>query len=90
MDLAQMHDALHAAYAEVLEDPRNQAEALDGAACGPHMKHLAVLAAGAAAEGVSADQWHANVLRQAGPDAAAALDVAEECMRYSGLWPWSP
>ena len=53
MDLALVHHALEAAYAEVLGDPRNQAEALGGAACGPHMKHLAVLAAGTAAEGVS-------------------------------------
>ena len=46
MDLALVHHALEAAYAEVLRDPRNQTEALDGAACGPHMQHLAILAAG--------------------------------------------
>lgn len=89
MDLAQMHDALAAAYEEVLTDPRYQAEALDRAACGPHLKHLAVLAEASAAEGVSAAQWRADLLQQAGPDVAAAIDAAEECMRHSGLWPWN-
>lgn len=90
MDLEHIHHALDAAYAEVLGDSRNQPEGLDFAACGPHMKHLAVLAAGVAADGESADQWRASLLATSGTDTAAALDAAEGCMRRSGLWPWNP
>ena len=88
--LTHMHEALTAAYAEVLADPRNRAEGLDRASCGPHIKHLSELAAAAAADGISADQWRTDVLTQAGPSAVSALNSAETCMRESGLWPWSP
>ncbi len=89
MDLKVMHDALSAAHAEALADPRNQAEGFEGAACGPHLKHLAALAAAAAADGVSADRWRTDLLGEAGPSAVTALDAAEDCMRQSGLWPWN-
>ena len=85
-----MHETLSAAYAEVLDDPRNQAEGLDRATCGPHLKHLSELAAAAATEGFSAAQWRADLLTQAGPSAVTAVDMAETCMRQSGLWPWHP
>jgi len=90
MDLAEIHAALEAAHAEVPADPGHQVEGLDGASCGPHIKHLSELAAAAAAGGVSAPQWRAEVLTQAGPSAAGALDGAEICMRQAGLWPWNP
>lgn len=90
VELADVHAALEAAHAEVLSDPRHQSEGLDGASCGPHMKHLAELASAAAEGGVSASQWRAGVLTQAGPSAAGALDEAESCMRQAGLWPWNP
>ncbi len=89
-DLAAVHAALEAAHAEVLSDQGGHAEGLDGASCGPHMKHLAELAAAAAAAGGSASQWRAEVLTQAGPTSAGALDGAETCMRQAGLWPWNP
>lgn len=90
MDLEHVHHILDAAYAEVLDDSRNQPEGLDFASCGPHMKHLAVLATGAAADGQSADQWRTSLLDTAGADTATALAAAERCMRQSGLWPWNP
>lgn len=89
MDLAHMHDALDAAYAELLADPRHHVESLEGAACGPHLKHLAVLAEAAAANGVSSEQWRADLLSHTGPDAAPAIDAAQACMHHSGLWPWN-
>ena len=85
-DLAHIHDALNDAYAEVLAEPRNQAEGLDRAACGPHIKHLAAIAAAAAIGGASAAQWRTDVLTSAGPAAADALDAAQTCMRGAGLW----
>ena len=90
LDLAAVHAALEAAHAEVLSDPGPHAEGLDGASCGPHIKHLAEFAAAAAAAGGSESQWRAEVLAQAGSSAAGALDVAETCMREAGLWPWNP
>lgn len=87
--LSHIHMALDAAYSEALTDPRNQAEGLDRAACGPHLTHLAELAAAAAANGASADRWRADILAAAGPTAADHLDTAETCMRQSGLWPWN-
>ncbi len=63
------------------------AEWLEGASCGPHVKALAVRAAQAASQGVSAARWRHDLL--AGhPDASALLAEAEECMRGAGLWPW--
>lgn len=90
MELSRMHEALSAAYAEVLDDPRNQAERLEDASCGPHVRHLSEIAAAAAAEGLSADQWRTRLLEHAGASAAGPLDAAEVCMRHSGLWPWHP
>lgn len=89
LPLAHLHKALEAAYAEALTDPRNQPEGIDGAACGPHVKHLAELAAAEAARGVSSEQWRADMLAHGGPKAGPALDTAETCMRESGLWPWN-
>ncbi len=87
-DLAHVHSALLLAHEETLGDPRNSPEGLDRAACPPHRKHLAILAAGASAEGLSADDWRGWVLDGVGPEAQPLLDSAEECMRASGLWPW--
>jgi hypothetical protein len=89
-DLPHVHEALSAAYSEILADPRHQAEGLDRAACGPHLTHLAALATAAAAGGASATEWRADLLTHSGPAAASMLDRAETCMRQSGLWPWHP
>jgi hypothetical protein len=88
MDLTQMHQAVSAAHAEALTEAATHVEGLDGASCGPHLKHLAQLAAAAAAEGLSAEAWRSALLDEAGPTAAPAVDTAETCMRQSGLWPW--
>ena len=88
MDLTQMHQAVSAAHAEALTEAATLVEGLGGASCGPNLKHLAQLAAEAAAEGISAGAWRAAVLDEAGPTAATAVDTAETCMRQSGLWPW--
>ena len=87
--LADVREALAAAYSEILTDPRYQTEGLDRAACGPHVKHLAELAAATATAGDSAARWRTDMLTTAGPTAARALDEAETCMRRTGLWPWS-
>ncbi len=65
------------------------AEALDGAACGPHVKYLAKVGIGAAARGCSQQGWRTEVSKAKGSDASAELDEAEKCMRESGLWPWT-
>jgi hypothetical protein len=83
--LTYMHETLSAADAGVLDDPRNQAEGLDRATCGPHLKHLSELAAAAATEGFPAAQWRADLLTEAGLSAVTALNMAERCMRKSGL-----
>lgn len=80
---ALMHE-----HHEVLEDPRNGAEGLDGAGCAPYIKDLARLAIGADAQGLSSEDWRAWVVDGLGPDAGPVLDSAEGCMRASGLWPW--
>lgn len=89
-DLGAIHAALDEAYSEALTDLRNKAEGLDRAACGPHLTHLAELAAAAAAGGASASTWRDDILASAGLSAAGPLDAAETCMRQSGLWPWNP
>lgn len=89
MDLAQMHHALAAAHAEEMAEAASPVEGLDRAACGPHMKHLAQLAAAAAAEGVTPAEWRSALLAEAGPETATAIDTAETCMHESGLWPWN-
>jgi hypothetical protein len=65
------------------------AEALDNAACAPHIKYLAKVGIGAATRGCSQQGWRAEVCKTRGPDAAADLDEAEDCMQQYGLWPWT-
>lgn len=88
-DLEQIHHALKNSHYELLEDSTYAAEGLDGTSCPPHRKHLAQLAAGAAAQGIDAQTWRAWVLGGVGPDAQPLLDSAESCMHESGLWPWT-
>ena len=88
MDLEEMHHALKEAHRELLEDTTYIAEGLDGASCPPHRKHLAQLAAGAAAQGIDAQTWRSWILDGLGPESQPLLDSAEACMRESGLWPW--
>ncbi len=90
MDLTELHQDLSAAHAEALAHAATHIEGLDGASCGPHLKHLAQLAAAAAAAGVAAAEWRSALLTDAGPTSRAAVDAAEACMRQSGLWPWRP
>lgn len=68
MDLDHIHQALITTHREALADPRNSAEGLDFAACPPHRQHLATLAAGASAEGMSADAWRTAILDGLGPE----------------------
>lgn len=93
--LAEAREALNRAkgalmhkHHEVLEDPCNGVEGLEGASCGPYVKSLARLAIGAASQGLSAKDWRRWVVDGLGPDAGPLLDSAEGCMRASGLWPW--
>jgi hypothetical protein len=88
MDLGHIHQTLLATHEEALADPRNSVEGLDFTSCPPHRQHLATLAAGAAAEGMSADAWRSAILEGLGPEAGPLLESAENCMRESGLWPW--
>lgn len=64
------------------------AEGLDGAACSPTMKYLALVGIGAAARGCSREGWRQEVSQVAGLYTLEELDEAEDCMRHSGLWPW--
>lgn len=88
LDLGNIHQALIDTHQDALADPRNSAEGLDFASCPPHRQHLATLAAGASAEGMSADAWRSTFLEGIGPEAGPLLESAENCMRESGLWPW--
>lgn len=65
------------------------AEGLDGAACAPSITYLAKIAIGAAARGCTRDGWRTEVSLARGPGSVHQLDEAEECMRHSGLWPWT-
>lgn len=65
------------------------AEGLDRASCSPAVVYLAQVGMGAAARGCSAQGWRAEVAKGRGPEGAQPLDEAEECMRRSGLWPWT-
>lgn len=80
-------DLLHA-HQEVLDDPRNSVERLDGAGCSPYITDLARLAIGADAEGLTAEAWKAWIVEGLGAEASPLLDSAEGCMRANGLWPW--
>ncbi|MGI9005437.1 MAG: hypothetical protein ACR2FU_04420 [Streptosporangiaceae bacterium] len=62
-------------------------ERLEESSCGPHVKAIAVQAAQACAKGLSAAQWHHDMLAEH-PGASVLLAEAEECMHTSGLWPW--
>lgn len=86
--LNQAKGALMHKHHELLEDPRNGAEGLEGAACGPYIKGLARLAIGAATQGLTAEDWRTWVVDGLGPEAGPLLNSAEGCMRASGLWPW--
>ncbi len=86
--LSRAKGALTHKHHEVLEDPRNGVEGLEGASCAPYVKSLARLAIGAASQGLSANDWRRWVVDGLGPDAGPLLDSAEGCMRASGLWPW--
>jgi hypothetical protein len=88
IDLDRIHQALMESHREALADPRNSAEGLDFASCPPHRKHLAMLAAAASAQGLTADAWRSSILDGIGPEVRPLLDSAESCMRESGLWPW--
>lgn len=63
-------------------------EWLEGASCGPAVKHLAHLAMNTADVGGSESDWKAWV-REHVPEASdTLLDEAKECMHSAGLWPW--
>lgn len=87
-DLNQVHRALIDTHEELLDASFGGAEGLDGASCGPHLKHLAQLAIGASSEGVTADRWRSWIIDGVGQQAAPLVAEAEACMREAGLWPW--
>jgi hypothetical protein len=63
-------------------------EELEGASCGPTVKHLAHLAIHTAQNGGSEADWKAWVHKHV-PEVSGSLFVeAEECMHEAGLWPW--
>lgn len=78
-----------AALAELADDALGGVEGLDRASCSPNITYLAQIGMGAAARGCSQEGWRAMVAITQGSDATRELDQAEECMRYSGLWPWA-
>ena len=88
MDLAEIHEALLRSHEELLAEPAAGAEGLDAASCPPHVKHLAQIAMGAAAEGFTAQRWRATVVEGLGDEVTPLLRRAEDCMRDVGLWPW--
>lgn len=88
MDLAEVHEALVHAHQELLDEPAAGAEGLDAASCPPHVKHVAQLAMGAAAEGLTAQRWRDEIVDGLGDDVKPLLQRAETCMRDVGLWPW--
>ncbi len=88
MNLTHVHDALLQTHRELLENPLDDVEGLEGASCPPHLKHLAQIAMGSAQEGLSAKQWRATIVDGLGSDVAPLVDEAESCMRGTGLWPW--
>lgn len=63
-------------------------EGMDRASCSPAVLYLAKVGIGAAARGCSAEGWRTEVAKTKGPEGVREIDEAEECMRYSGLWPW--
>ncbi len=83
-----MHDALLHNHHELLERGLDEVEGLEGASCPPHRKHLAQVAMGSAAEGLSAEQWRSAIVDGLGPEITPLVDEAEACMRSVGLWPW--
>lgn len=77
---------LQAVHNGVIDEPLP--EWLEGAACGPAVKHLAHLAMHTANAGGTVAEWrawvHANI-----PEASEKLIAeAEQCMHSAGLWPW--
>lgn len=89
MDVHEVYGALVQVHHSLLEDSRNEPEGLDRAACSPDIKHLAQLAAGASAQGLTAERWRSWIIDDIGPEAAPVLRTAEACMRENGLWPWN-
>jgi len=83
--MAGIDDEFHR---DLLADQLIQIEGLEGATCGPHVKHLAQLALQQASKGVTRDQWRGWVAENLNPELTGHLAEAEECMRSSGLWPW--
>ena len=88
MSAADVYERLARAHCGDLEDPRYSVEGLDIAACGAQVKHVAQYGIAAADHGVDAATWRESIITEAGPEAAAVVADAEECMRASGLWPW--
>lgn len=88
MDLAEVHETLVHHHHELLHGPPSEVEGLESASCPLHRKHLAQLAMGSAAEGLSAQEWRATIVEGLGPDMTPLVDEAVACMRSAGLWPW--
>ena len=63
-------------------------EGLEGASCGPAVKHLAHLAIGEAQAGRTHEEWRAWVHEHVPEVSPTLLHDAEQCMHEAGLWPW--
>lgn len=79
-------DQLRNAHDRVADEPLP--EGLNGASCGPKVKHLAHLAMRAAEAGATVEQWRAWVRAHVSEASPKMLAEAEECMHNSGVWPW--
>lgn len=66
------------------------AEVLSSASCDPACQAIAACAIGAWQEGWTPAQWRQDALaRQRDDKEVQLIAEAEDCMRGSGLWPWS-
>lgn len=86
--LMEAEHGLLEAHRELIDDPCNGVEGLEGAACAPHIAELVRLAVGAAADHQPSQTWRGWIADELGSRAAAVTEEAEACMRASGLWPW--
>lgn len=77
---------LQAIHEQTIDEPLP--EWLDGAACGPAVKHLAHIAMHTAEAHGSEAQWRQWIHTRVPAVSDTLIDEAEECMRSAGLWPW--
>lgn len=77
---------LQALHSGTVDEPLP--EWLEGASCGPEVKHLAHLAMHTADAGGSEGDWRSWVHEHVPEASDTLLAEAADCMRSAGLWPW--